>query len=570
MASLVRNPSLLLLASLFFCSISIAADRNGYTNPYECKAGGTWCSIDVDTYAGCACDTTFNDTDTKATIENALNGANDCFCFNAGDYSALADVLVTANGAAGAYRVMRLSGTGTGNPATLAVGAQAQMMTLEIQGTHWLVHRLTWDGEILSLDGADGSIVNNILHNDAQYRQEGDCDNCGVQNSVLRETDPPPGNDIHCAKFRPGTDQFFLNNEAYNCSDMLQLQDLGDSADQFPGFVIVNNDLYVTTAYNCDSDGTPNVNGFYSRAEDYLDFKGGASQANPGLISHNRMWGLKKNDASCGSSGGDTAAFNIQEPQIGDITRYMEITNNIVHGARNGVTFDEVDVSQVSIIGNFFHRTIMEDNLDVRVFRMQSADNVEIYLNTIIDPVIGTANKLWIRHGGNGHDIRCNVFIDAGTTAGTPGGTVQIDRNVYYGTDDGGDANKIDKTLVVRANSTAYALNQAMVKSLDSSNCGGAADSDCFMYIATVAGTSAAGAPNYCTSPNCTFTDGTVTWQAFRGPLVYYRFPNEIFSPAELAYVPYGRVYSSAPEYLACPAGFAARNGVGIDDTEPP
>ena len=52
---------------------SFAADRNGYTAQYECRAGGPNCNVDVATYVAHACDQTITSADSAATISSKIS-----------------------------------------------------------------------------------------------------------------------------------------------------------------------------------------------------------------------------------------------------------------------------------------------------------------------------------------------------------------------------------------------------------------------------------------------------------------------------------------------------------------
>src|SRR3990167_6309835 len=76
--------------------------------------------------------------------------------------------------------------------------------------------------------------------------------------------------------------------------------------------------------------------------------------------------------------------------------------------------------------------------------------------------------------------------------------------------------------------------------------------------------------PAYCTTPGCFTTDGTMVVQSIRGP---YSFKRKLRTVAagEAVVIPYARVFSQAPEASTpfCPATFADRTGIGIDDSKP-
>jgi len=83
-----------------------------------------------------------------------------------------------------------------------------------------------------------------------------------------------------------------------------------------------------------------------------------------------------------------------------------------------------------------------------------------------------------------------------------------------------------------------------------------------------VAGTSASSYGGYTTTLGGTTTDGTMTVRAIRGPYSFYR---KLRTEAELVYIPYAKVHTSASEYNYCTAtsmgsALGSRTGIGIND----
>ncbi len=99
--------------------------------------------------------------------------------------------------------------------------------------------------------------------------------------------------------------------------------------------------------------------------------------------------------------------------------------------------------------------------------------------------------------------------------------------------------------------------------------------SACFLYMAASGGVSASAPATACTTRGCTFTDGSVVWQAIRGPYCFYRKLRTV-PGGEQVCIPYAVPHESAPEYGFCkrenmgdvPLG--SRPGIGINDEVAP
>src|SRR3990167_1982438 len=131
---------------LLFSSNVFAADLNGYTALYECKAGGANCNVDVVTYTIAACAQTITTADSAATINTKLNTGSSPICLTNGDYTGKGTLTLSANGTSGARRVLRYtrSGDDDDEPWNQSGANQAQVSKLDITGDFWIVHRVTW------------------------------------------------------------------------------------------------------------------------------------------------------------------------------------------------------------------------------------------------------------------------------------------------------------------------------------------------------------------------------------------------------------------------------------------
>jgi hypothetical protein len=140
-----------------------------------------------------------------------------------------------------------------------------------------------------------------------------------------------------------------------------------------------------------------------------------------------------------------------------------------------------------------------------------------------------------------------------------------MDNNAFYGTTPytfGGADNNITRALRQRLGSTDYDVGEMLALG-GTDDCGKTSDAACYIYQVTQAGTTAAGAAQYCTSLGCTIADGSVVLRAIRGPFSFYR---KLQTGPEVSIIPYARVHTSAPEARKCPADFSARAGIGISD----
>src|ERR1051325_8336375 len=82
-----------------------AADRNGYTAQYECRAGGPHCDVDVAGLSQQGCDQIIG----SSTPWSAIDWANNTICIAAGDHTGkgILDIPGNANGTPGRYKVLR-------------------------------------------------------------------------------------------------------------------------------------------------------------------------------------------------------------------------------------------------------------------------------------------------------------------------------------------------------------------------------------------------------------------------------------------------------------------------------
>jgi hypothetical protein len=294
----------------------------------------------------------------------------------------------------------------------------------------------------------------------------------------------------------------------------------------------------------------------------------GATSGNPAKIIHNRFWGFKHTDTSCGGTGSNGEGIIINAA-AGSASHYVLIQNNIFFDMPSAIGSNtDGEGVNVSIIGNLIYN--IHDGYSTfagQGLKIQSSRNTEVYLNTVM-----SSPDNWARLDDNGNnDYRCNVVIDSGPHTGYLGTGSQVNNNVYYGVSGAKlDSNVIDKTLTTRANSKAYSLGDIIrTSSSPTKSCTATNNADCFLYKVITAGTSASSNPGYCASLGCVQQDGTMQVRAVRGPYTFYR---KLHTSAERYTIPYARAYAgatnaaeNAPEAYACPSDYNKKAGVGLN-----
>jgi hypothetical protein len=398
------------------------------------------------------------------------------------------------------------------------------------------------DEVFFNLQSGSNIIVNRVLiESFGSWITTDDSSNHVIQNSVIRSFKKGAGRDIGCINLGNVTNVYIVNNEIYNCTDGVVAT---DGAPSTAGSVIENNDFYVSGSY---------VSGTKTCVENAVDIKSGGTAANPVRVIHNRAWGFYMTDTSCGGTGSSGAAMAAHCPNCVS-ANYVLFQNNIITGSASGIVTSNPGTQNHSLIGNILYdiSNVNEPNWQYPMLTSK-ASNSEMYFNTAI-----VANRTFA--GGPNDDVRCNVFIDSGSTAGTVDAGGQKDYQTYYGTATAGESNvKGNYTLNLESgwtlcttlgctstqDTTGYSVGDIVRHSADpKTDCTSATDSDCFLYKVTSVGVS-----------------GQV--QAVRGPYTFYR---KLRTRPEQVFIPYARAHSSAPENHTCPSTTGNRTGIGINN----
>ena len=584
---MIKKILLVILVFIFgflVSNLAKAADVNGYTAQYECKAGGANCNVDVVSYGNAACQQTIHVSDAWSTI----NWAADVICIEAGDHTAKGTLTLGSSGTSGTRKVLRYyrSGDTDDDPWDQSDANKVKIADFKcLEKDYWIIHRLTfWQTSAnnqFDNNGCQYMIYNRMLVDgrdlnptasrplwlikgvSPDYRSN---DFTTVQNSVIRSSGKRANSDLHCIN-AGGKDVRFVNNEIYDCGGDGIVMD--DGSDPFRN-IVENNDVYQTSNYLIACDGSAGTT--CNCGEDGVDVKDNSNTVAELIqVIHNRIWGQRTTYETCSGSGSYGYGINSGGTAA---TEYVLIKNNIVMSTANGINMRNDVSHHRSAIGNLLYDinhghapSDVPSNGDGDhsiAFRYDgSADYGEAYLNTVISSEEGFV----FSSGETNHDILCNTFIDVSSirkdtnVLGT--GSI-VDYNVFYGTTEytteSPDNDLGNYTLNTRANSQAYNLGDIIRTTATPPEDGTAGD---FLYRVTTAGTSAGSPPAYCTTLGCSTTDGTMVVQAIRGP---YSFYSNLRTTPVLVYIPYAKVHNSAPEYAYCPNTTGSNTGRGIND----
>lgn len=429
---------------------SFAADQNGYTAQYECRAGGPNCNVDVAAYVTAACAQTITTADSLSTIESKLNSGPSPICIQNGNYISKGVINITADGTAGARRVLRYTRAGDNGdkPWNQATTDKARIFGLRLnRASYWIVHRITVDGngkdgnstpmiefvEDSSPGDSDNNILDSILAENAGFNMvtigAGNDDNT-IQNSVLRNCISNSTNDWNgIGIFGGPQNNRIVNNEIYKCTHSFYVAELGAR-----GTIVENNDLYIDPSQYTDCKGNFTPTGNCAAAEDIIGMKSAGSAANPMKMFHNRVWGARKGDPSglfsaAGSDGFLAVFANAPELPIGGAS-YILFSNNILMDGQLGVGDYWPNVSHNSIVGNIIYKIKPYHSATPSyAFSTNFQSNTEWYLNTVID-----ANSWFSFGGGTSNDMRCNVLINSGAAGSTADTGTQVNFNAFYNT----------------------------------------------------------------------------------------------------------------------------------------
>jgi parallel beta helix pectate lyase-like protein len=424
---------LLLVLPLFFTAHANAADANGYTARYECRAGGPNCNVDVAALAAQACQQTI----TPSTPWSSINWNNNVICIQAGDHTSKGTLTLQSSGSASQRKVLRYYRAGDNDDSPWNQGAnQAKIQDITIDSTsYWIVHRLATVGtggyeHIKLRDGSSNNIINRVLSENSRVQGlliTNNSNNNTFQNSVIRNSQKIYGVSVYGISIGESSDAHVVNSEVYDIAGHL-LQFYQTSIPS-PGAVLENNDFYTNSSMRTDCNGNYTTSGNCVVAEPSVSIKTDGTQAKPIQIIKNRFWGARRTDTTlcCDGGGEDGGLVNVVAgAQSAD---WIAIKENVLLDAQSGISYYPSGSTRTSVIGNVVSKIKRyHSSFGTGAIAMGYADRAEMYLNTIVD------SDIWTSLSGSNGDIRCNVVINSGAASGSLGSGTQVDYNAFYQT----------------------------------------------------------------------------------------------------------------------------------------
>lgn len=362
------------------------------------------------------------------------------FCVLPGDYTAAGPIVLRTSGVPGVPRWIRYYDPTAPkddqrHPVVLGPDEQAVVEGLRFEGVDdWVVRGLVVRGDwsaVRLLSGSERNVLDRLLIEGAQVVFRTGAHDNTLQNSVVRDAPLVRGRDRVCVLLSGlnnggpvelhGTR--IVNNEIVNCTDSIQLHRPDDSSQpiDFSGTIIDNNDLYLTTAVYSDCQGQLDPQGECACAENAVDIKaGGTGDEALVQVSNNRMWGFRYTDTACGGTGSWGAAVVVHMT-----AERVLLQDNRIWSSARGIS---VVTPRNSLIGNLLYG-IDDPSVDQGFAIVLFGGRSEAYRNVVV------RSRDWLSVQGDGHDLRCNVLIEAGGVRGPPGVGVTADYNFYFDTD---------------------------------------------------------------------------------------------------------------------------------------
>lgn len=369
------------------------------------------------------------------------------FCIEPGDYRSAGTLLIdSVDGTANSPRVLRYASAGVEDGETLFDAPEAKLALMPHlvlrDSDHWVIDRLAFiDLDTtypIKIDNSQSVIVNRIRmqKNRIGLSLYHGSHNVMVQNSYIGDMDVDlvNGNDAVCVALRgkdsAGTDidihnVSIVNNEIYNCNDGIQLiHDKGLSyiAD-FQGTLIAGNDIYVDSSRYSDCNGNLTTNGPCACTENAIDLKSGSYDAtNPVVVTDNKMWGWRRTDRICHSTGSSwgsaiDAHFAVHNTHI---------TKNVMWDNARGIALIEG-----------VWDTLIEDNIIQDTYSGFNGEGFALVSGSTAHGTVVRRNHIseavkWAATGSDDSIYECNVVLDGGNAAGARGSGTVTSNNAYF------------------------------------------------------------------------------------------------------------------------------------------
>ncbi|REE00093.1 Ig-like domain-containing protein [Marinoscillum furvescens] len=365
---------------------------------------------------------------------STINDENKSYFFVApGDYTALGMIKITTSGSASNpkwlvyYNPENPSDTTT-HPVAMEREKRAEFERIKIDGSHWIVDRLYGTATEGSKNPTLELIQSNIVIN--RVLCEGGGGGAGqvaiqgseivIQNSVLRNTQIIPNNDIHSIKASEGVDVRIVNNEIYNfAGDGVQL---GDKTETFKGMVIYNNDFYIDPAlYPEEVEEIPHEN-----AIDIKQAGVPGTEHNYVLIKNNRFRNIAHTP---GGTSPNPDQGTIDFSNKNELKTHVLVEGNVFYNCK--IPFDTKGGGAMS---NFtFTKNLVYNATRFGVWLTGEVSGHEVTYNTIIGVSAFNGDRKWIETESTELELYGNLVVNGGGNA-LPAGGYEADYNVYYNT----------------------------------------------------------------------------------------------------------------------------------------
>lgn len=376
------------------------------------------------------------------------NTAYNVFCVAPGDYKAANQIYITQDGTVNNRKYLLYYNASAPNdkrnPYHMQVSERAIVKWIELNSAnYWTIKQINVDADVtsghrfaLELNNSANNIVeNNMIEESYQ-------DNVGIWNpgsdfnvirdNVIRESQFLAGDRI-CVIFYANTNSeqrgnLVENNEIYNCTQAMQfLGGVGFLGAVYPDTIVRNNDMYVdSTRYtNCSGARDPNGNCFAGE-EMFVLKEAGTSSTDIVWIYGNRIWGLRKGDATFGAPGGNGEGILVY-----GTTDYVLLENNILHETTRGLQIEGSGTNNKSAVDNIVYDMQLWVSNTGQGLLSITGDSQEWYRNTFY-----ITDSSWRTESTN-LDFRCNTLMNmpARYAGGGAGGSGSIaNYNFYYNT----------------------------------------------------------------------------------------------------------------------------------------
>lgn len=350
-----------------------------------------------------------------------------------GDYTALGVIKISTPGKEDAPRYLVYYDPEnptdlSSHPVDMPAGKRAEIERLQFNGGFWVVDRLYGTATEGSKNPTFELRKSNIIVN--RVLCEGGGGGAGqvaiqgseivVQNSVLRNTQIIPNNDIHAIKVSEGVDVSIVNNEIYNfAGDGVQL---GDKTETFKGMVIYNNDFYIEPLlYPEEVDEIPHEN-----AIDIKQAGVPGSEKHYVIIKNNRF----KNIAHTpGGTSPNPDQGTIDFSNKNELKTHVLVEGNVFYNCK--IPFNTKGGGALT---NFtFTKNLVYNATRFGVWLTGEVSGHEVTYNTIIGVSEFDGDQKWIESESEQLEVYGNLIIDGGGNA-LPSGGYEADYNVFYNT----------------------------------------------------------------------------------------------------------------------------------------